>query len=171
MSGRSGPWGIAEINRNSNLWITLRLAPCENRTRYPLRGSQLPSHHTNRAIKSISLLTGIVVHWTRDVTSMHIASTAGNFIVYQTDDVNYDSAQLLKRRSDIAAIPRAKLTTNAEQKYSSKQFTINYKQSHDAAACAEKPVWKKNERVLEHTRSLGKALNECWTRGLSSKVS
>ncbi|KAF9797186.1 hypothetical protein SFRURICE_001832 [Spodoptera frugiperda] len=34
--------------RNNNLWITQRIAPCGNRTRYPLRGSQLPSHRTNR---------------------------------------------------------------------------------------------------------------------------
>ncbi|KAF9806597.1 hypothetical protein SFRURICE_012134, partial [Spodoptera frugiperda] len=38
-------------NRNNNLWITQRVAPCGNRTRYPLRGSQLPSHRTNRAVK------------------------------------------------------------------------------------------------------------------------
>uniref|UniRef100_A0A2H1VDF1 SFRICE_019410 n=1 Tax=Spodoptera frugiperda TaxID=7108 RepID=A0A2H1VDF1_SPOFR len=36
--------------RNNNLWITQRVAPCGNRTRYPLRGSQLPSHRTNPAI-------------------------------------------------------------------------------------------------------------------------
>uniref|UniRef100_A0A2H1VA74 SFRICE_009862 n=1 Tax=Spodoptera frugiperda TaxID=7108 RepID=A0A2H1VA74_SPOFR len=35
--------------RNNNLWITQRIAPCGNRTRYTLRGSQLPSHRTNRA--------------------------------------------------------------------------------------------------------------------------
>ncbi|KAF9824891.1 hypothetical protein SFRURICE_015289 [Spodoptera frugiperda] len=29
--------------RNKNLWITQIVAPCGNRTRYPLRGSQLPS--------------------------------------------------------------------------------------------------------------------------------
>ncbi|KAF9798612.1 hypothetical protein SFRURICE_008345, partial [Spodoptera frugiperda] len=33
--------------RNNNLWITQKVAPCGNRTRYPLRGSQLPSHCTN----------------------------------------------------------------------------------------------------------------------------
>ncbi|KAF9797000.1 hypothetical protein SFRURICE_006875, partial [Spodoptera frugiperda] len=37
--------------RNNNLWITQRVAPCGNRTRYPLRGSQLPSHRTNRAVQ------------------------------------------------------------------------------------------------------------------------
>uniref|UniRef100_A0A2H1VBN5 SFRICE_005925 n=1 Tax=Spodoptera frugiperda TaxID=7108 RepID=A0A2H1VBN5_SPOFR len=37
--------------RNNNLWITQRVAPCGNRTRYPLRGSQLPSHRTNRAVR------------------------------------------------------------------------------------------------------------------------
>ncbi|KAF9787704.1 hypothetical protein SFRURICE_003189 [Spodoptera frugiperda] len=37
--------------RNNNLWITQRVAPCGNRTRYPLHGSQLPSHHANRAVK------------------------------------------------------------------------------------------------------------------------
>ncbi|KAF9798227.1 hypothetical protein SFRURICE_010825 [Spodoptera frugiperda] len=36
--------------RNNNLWITQRVASCGNRTRYPLRGSQLPSHRTNRAV-------------------------------------------------------------------------------------------------------------------------
>ncbi|KAF9803744.1 hypothetical protein SFRURICE_012043 [Spodoptera frugiperda] len=40
--------------RNNNLWITQRVAPCGNRTRYPLRGSQLPSHRTNRAVKLIA---------------------------------------------------------------------------------------------------------------------
>ncbi|KAF9801992.1 hypothetical protein SFRURICE_004243 [Spodoptera frugiperda] len=42
--------------RNNNLWITQRVAPCGNRTRYPLRGSQLPSHRTNRAVKYINEL-------------------------------------------------------------------------------------------------------------------
>ncbi|KAF9813936.1 hypothetical protein SFRURICE_008091, partial [Spodoptera frugiperda] len=32
--------------RNNNLWITQRVAPCGNRTRYPLRSSQLPSPRT-----------------------------------------------------------------------------------------------------------------------------
>ncbi|KAF9799111.1 hypothetical protein SFRURICE_003456 [Spodoptera frugiperda] len=36
--------------RNNNLWITQRVAPCGNRTRYPLHSSQLPSHRTNRAV-------------------------------------------------------------------------------------------------------------------------
>ncbi|KAF9815728.1 hypothetical protein SFRURICE_009245 [Spodoptera frugiperda] len=43
--------------RNNNLWITQRVAPCGIRTRYPLRGSQLPSHRTNRAVKSKSVFT------------------------------------------------------------------------------------------------------------------
>ncbi|KAF9804733.1 hypothetical protein SFRURICE_007636 [Spodoptera frugiperda] len=34
--------------RNNNLWITQRVAPCGNRTRYTLRGSQFPSHRANR---------------------------------------------------------------------------------------------------------------------------
>ncbi|KAF9794371.1 hypothetical protein SFRURICE_014591, partial [Spodoptera frugiperda] len=37
--------------RNNNLWITQRVAPCGNRTRYPLHSSQLPSHRANRAVK------------------------------------------------------------------------------------------------------------------------
>uniref|UniRef100_A0A2H1W3Y0 SFRICE_033995 n=1 Tax=Spodoptera frugiperda TaxID=7108 RepID=A0A2H1W3Y0_SPOFR len=37
--------------RINNLWITQSVAPCGNRTRYPLLGSQLPSHRTNRAVK------------------------------------------------------------------------------------------------------------------------
>uniref|UniRef100_A0A2H1WBE7 SFRICE_025231 n=1 Tax=Spodoptera frugiperda TaxID=7108 RepID=A0A2H1WBE7_SPOFR len=36
--------------RNNNLWITQRVAPCGNRTRYTLHGSQLPSHRANRAV-------------------------------------------------------------------------------------------------------------------------
>ncbi|KAF9805242.1 hypothetical protein SFRURICE_000228, partial [Spodoptera frugiperda] len=36
--------------RNNNLWITQSVAPCGNRTRYPLLGSQLPSHRANRAV-------------------------------------------------------------------------------------------------------------------------
>ncbi|KAF9808449.1 hypothetical protein SFRURICE_008502, partial [Spodoptera frugiperda] len=39
--------------RNNNLWITQRVAPCGNRTRYPLRVSQLPSHRTNRAVLTL----------------------------------------------------------------------------------------------------------------------
>ncbi|KAF9794605.1 hypothetical protein SFRURICE_018668 [Spodoptera frugiperda] len=30
--------------RNNNLWITLRVVPCGNRTRHTLRSSKLPSH-------------------------------------------------------------------------------------------------------------------------------
>ncbi|KAF9823362.1 hypothetical protein SFRURICE_010497 [Spodoptera frugiperda] len=37
--------------RNNKLWITLKVAPCGNRTRYPLHSSQLPSHRVNRAVK------------------------------------------------------------------------------------------------------------------------
>ncbi|KAF9803595.1 hypothetical protein SFRURICE_012937, partial [Spodoptera frugiperda] len=43
-------------NSYNNLWVTQRVAPCGNRTRYPLRGSQLPSHRTNRAVYIISNL-------------------------------------------------------------------------------------------------------------------
>ncbi|KAF9824694.1 hypothetical protein SFRURICE_000559 [Spodoptera frugiperda] len=38
------------MTRNNNLWITQRVAPCENRTRDALHGSQLPSRHANRAV-------------------------------------------------------------------------------------------------------------------------
>ncbi|KAF9824460.1 hypothetical protein SFRURICE_002521, partial [Spodoptera frugiperda] len=37
--------------RNNNLWITQRVVPRGNRTRYTLRGSQLPSHRANRAVE------------------------------------------------------------------------------------------------------------------------
>ncbi|KAF9791493.1 hypothetical protein SFRURICE_010967 [Spodoptera frugiperda] len=40
--------------RDNILWITQRVAPCGNRTRYTLRGSCLPSHHTNCALKVFS---------------------------------------------------------------------------------------------------------------------
>ncbi|KAF9794042.1 hypothetical protein SFRURICE_010375 [Spodoptera frugiperda] len=35
--------------RNNNLWITQRVAPCGNRTRYPFRGSQKSTVNTFRA--------------------------------------------------------------------------------------------------------------------------
>ncbi|KAF9809900.1 hypothetical protein SFRURICE_002130 [Spodoptera frugiperda] len=38
----------ATQTRNNNLWITQRVAPCGNRTRYTLRVSQLLSHRTNQ---------------------------------------------------------------------------------------------------------------------------
>uniref|UniRef100_A0A2H1W812 SFRICE_014053 n=1 Tax=Spodoptera frugiperda TaxID=7108 RepID=A0A2H1W812_SPOFR len=43
--------------RNKNLWITQRVAPCGNRTHYPLHGSQLPRHRTNRAVKTVIDIT------------------------------------------------------------------------------------------------------------------
>ncbi|KAF9795629.1 hypothetical protein SFRURICE_010387 [Spodoptera frugiperda] len=39
--------------RNNNLWITQRVAPCGNRTRDTLHGSQLPSHRANCAVKDL----------------------------------------------------------------------------------------------------------------------
>ncbi|KAF9797953.1 hypothetical protein SFRURICE_019296, partial [Spodoptera frugiperda] len=42
-------------SRNNNLWITQRVAPCGNRTRYTLHGSQLPSHRTNLVAQSLEL--------------------------------------------------------------------------------------------------------------------
>uniref|UniRef100_A0A2H1WJG3 SFRICE_040396 n=1 Tax=Spodoptera frugiperda TaxID=7108 RepID=A0A2H1WJG3_SPOFR len=42
--------------RNNNLWITQRVAPCGNRTRYTVHGSQLPSHCANRAVISTQLI-------------------------------------------------------------------------------------------------------------------
>ncbi|KAF9813777.1 hypothetical protein SFRURICE_007932, partial [Spodoptera frugiperda] len=36
------------LARNNNLWITKRIGPCENRTRYALRGSRLSNHRDNR---------------------------------------------------------------------------------------------------------------------------
>ncbi|KAF9798034.1 hypothetical protein SFRURICE_012838 [Spodoptera frugiperda] len=39
--------------RYNNLWITQRLAPYENRTRYTLHGSQLLNHCANLAVESI----------------------------------------------------------------------------------------------------------------------
>uniref|UniRef100_A0A2H1WDZ8 SFRICE_017809 n=1 Tax=Spodoptera frugiperda TaxID=7108 RepID=A0A2H1WDZ8_SPOFR len=38
--------------RNNNLRLTQRVAPCGNRTRYTLHGSQLLSHHANRAVNA-----------------------------------------------------------------------------------------------------------------------
>ncbi|KAF9801955.1 hypothetical protein SFRURICE_016205 [Spodoptera frugiperda] len=47
---------VTGLDPNNNLWITQSVAPCGNRTRYPLRGSQLPSHRTNRAVVYYILL-------------------------------------------------------------------------------------------------------------------
>ncbi|KAF9814442.1 hypothetical protein SFRURICE_007601 [Spodoptera frugiperda] len=41
--------GFIHIAAPRRHWVE-RVAPCGNRTRYPLRGSQLPSHRTNRAV-------------------------------------------------------------------------------------------------------------------------
>ncbi|KAF9789052.1 hypothetical protein SFRURICE_005654 [Spodoptera frugiperda] len=41
--------------RNNNLWITQSVAPCENRTRFTLRGSRLPNHRANRAVHNTSI--------------------------------------------------------------------------------------------------------------------
>uniref|UniRef100_A0A2H1W4K9 SFRICE_006750 n=1 Tax=Spodoptera frugiperda TaxID=7108 RepID=A0A2H1W4K9_SPOFR len=54
--------GVVYMTRNNNLWITQRVAPCGNRTRYPLRGSQLPSHRTNRAVKLVIKHRVLVAH-------------------------------------------------------------------------------------------------------------
>ncbi|KAF9812956.1 hypothetical protein SFRURICE_016026 [Spodoptera frugiperda] len=44
-------WAPSVMTRNNYLWITQRVAPCGNRTRYTFRGSQLPSHRANRVVK------------------------------------------------------------------------------------------------------------------------
>ncbi|KAF9793894.1 hypothetical protein SFRURICE_007425 [Spodoptera frugiperda] len=44
------PYWTPSVIRNNNLWITQRVAPCGNRTRYTLHGSQLPSHRPNCAV-------------------------------------------------------------------------------------------------------------------------
>uniref|UniRef100_A0A2H1VWI3 SFRICE_031241 n=1 Tax=Spodoptera frugiperda TaxID=7108 RepID=A0A2H1VWI3_SPOFR len=45
---------VTLLARNNNLWISLIVAPCGNRARDTLHGSQLPSHHTNRAVNEIA---------------------------------------------------------------------------------------------------------------------
>ncbi|KAF9821735.1 hypothetical protein SFRURICE_001846 [Spodoptera frugiperda] len=47
--------------RNINLWITQRVAPCGNRTRYPLHGSQLPSHRANRAVQCMYVCILLII--------------------------------------------------------------------------------------------------------------
>uniref|UniRef100_A0A2H1V691 SFRICE_001736 n=1 Tax=Spodoptera frugiperda TaxID=7108 RepID=A0A2H1V691_SPOFR len=37
--------------QNNNLWITQKVAPCGNQTRYTLHGSRWPSYRANRAVK------------------------------------------------------------------------------------------------------------------------
>ncbi|KAF9823467.1 hypothetical protein SFRURICE_011320, partial [Spodoptera frugiperda] len=39
---------------NNNLWITQRVVPCGNRTRYTSHGSQLPSHRGSLQYGSLS---------------------------------------------------------------------------------------------------------------------
>ncbi|KAF9816717.1 hypothetical protein SFRURICE_018597 [Spodoptera frugiperda] len=58
--------------RNNNLWITQRVAPCGNRTRYPLHGSQLPSHRTNRAVKSLVFFSCVVDVFTNKEVHIHM---------------------------------------------------------------------------------------------------
>ncbi|KAF9805131.1 hypothetical protein SFRURICE_013324 [Spodoptera frugiperda] len=41
--------------RHNNLWITQRVAPCGNPTRYTLHDSQLPSYRTNRAVEAAAV--------------------------------------------------------------------------------------------------------------------
>ncbi|KAF9794349.1 hypothetical protein SFRURICE_019072, partial [Spodoptera frugiperda] len=43
--------------RNNNLWITQRVGPCGNETRYTLQGSWLPSHRANHAPEPRSPVT------------------------------------------------------------------------------------------------------------------
>ncbi|KAF9803579.1 hypothetical protein SFRURICE_008734, partial [Spodoptera frugiperda] len=50
--------------QNNNLWITQRVVPCGNRTRYTSRGSRLASHRTKRA----------------DVVQMTLGSTASTYL-------------------------------------------------------------------------------------------
>uniref|UniRef100_A0A2H1WS80 SFRICE_033916 n=1 Tax=Spodoptera frugiperda TaxID=7108 RepID=A0A2H1WS80_SPOFR len=59
--------------RNNNLWITQRVAPCGNRTRYPLRGSQLPSHRANRAV---------INHYVVHQHSTEIKNSSALFVIY-----------------------------------------------------------------------------------------
>uniref|UniRef100_A0A2H1WQ60 SFRICE_027877 n=1 Tax=Spodoptera frugiperda TaxID=7108 RepID=A0A2H1WQ60_SPOFR len=49
---------VIKPTSNNNLWITQRVAPCGNRTRYTLRGSRLPSHRANREVMGMSKLLG-----------------------------------------------------------------------------------------------------------------
>uniref|UniRef100_A0A2H1VTE2 SFRICE_031221 n=1 Tax=Spodoptera frugiperda TaxID=7108 RepID=A0A2H1VTE2_SPOFR len=57
-------------SRNNNLWITQRVAPCGNRTCYPLRGSQLPSHRTNRVVKCCTAaLTWLLCHYVQLISN------------------------------------------------------------------------------------------------------
>ncbi|KAF9797183.1 hypothetical protein SFRURICE_001829, partial [Spodoptera frugiperda] len=72
--------------RNNNLWITQRIAPCGNRTRYTLRGSQLPSHRTNRVVnfftfneietKALRFIPVLWVHFKHNFRSVHMSPKA-----------------------------------------------------------------------------------------------
>uniref|UniRef100_A0A2H1X4J7 SFRICE_022525 n=1 Tax=Spodoptera frugiperda TaxID=7108 RepID=A0A2H1X4J7_SPOFR len=63
--------------RNNNLWITQRVAPCGNRTRYTMHGSELPRHQTNRNLLVFNTLPDPIelnpriLAWQSHLRSLH----------------------------------------------------------------------------------------------------
>uniref|UniRef100_A0A2H1VYH2 SFRICE_030954 n=1 Tax=Spodoptera frugiperda TaxID=7108 RepID=A0A2H1VYH2_SPOFR len=85
--------------RNNNLWITRRAAPCGNRTRYPLRGSQLPSHRTNRAVELFQGCQLIMTDW-QISTRYRVLSLKRRSFSHESRAYISDSAKVFLKHED-----------------------------------------------------------------------
>ncbi|KAF9797359.1 hypothetical protein SFRURICE_006341, partial [Spodoptera frugiperda] len=83
--------------RNNNLWITQRVAPCGNRTRYTLHGSQLPSHRANRAVCTLQMV--IFLSFIRFYGGIH--TILKDFPDSSADEDLSDDEQLTNRRRKV----------------------------------------------------------------------